>query len=96
MISPATIRSRVTEKMIKSKPVIALVKSSLPFFTCSALSPPVIIWMVAMSIITSEMAPAVPARNLRSETVKPLVSTLKHPSAVSTAVSPQSPFGLMA
>lgn len=96
MISPATIRRRVTEKMIKSKPVMALVKSSLPFLTCSALSPPVIIWIVAASMMTREIAPAVPARKVRSETVKPLVSTLKHPSAVSTAVSPQLPFGLIA
>lgn len=96
MISPATIRRRVTEKMIKRSPVTALVKSSLPFLTCSALSPPVIIWMVAASMITSEIAPAVPARKVRRETVKPLVSTLKHPRAVSTAVSPQLPFGLIA
>lgn len=75
---------------------MALVKSSLPFLTCSALSPPVIIWIVAASMITREIAPAVPARKVRSETVKPLVSTLKHPSAVSTAVSPQLPFGLIA
>lgn len=75
---------------------MALVKSSLPFLTASALSPPVIIWMVAMSMITSEMAPAVPARKVRRETVKPLVSTLKQPSAVSIACSPQLPLGSIA
>ncbi len=96
MISPAMMRSSVTEKIIKRSPVIALVKSSLPFFTASALSPPVMIWIVAISMITNEMAPAVPARKVRRETVKPLVSTLRQPSAVSIACSPQLPFGSMA
>lgn len=68
------ILRRVTEKMIKMRPVTAPVKSSLPFLTCSALSAPVMIWMVAISIITREMAPAVPARNVNREAVKPLVS----------------------
>lgn len=75
---------------------MALVKSSFPFLTCSALSPPVMIWMVAINIITNEMAPAVPARNWRSAMVKPLVSTLRHPRAVLIAVSPQLPFGSIA
>lgn len=43
MISPAMILKRATEKMMKRRPVIAPVKSSFPFLTCSALSPPVII-----------------------------------------------------
>ncbi len=74
---------RVTEKIIKNRPVMAPVNNSLPFLTCSALSPPVIIWMVAMSIITREIAPAIPARNPRSAAVKPLVSKGIQPSAVS-------------
>lgn len=74
----------------------ALVKSSLPFLTASALSPPVIIWIVAMSMITREIAPAVPARNWRRVIVKPFVSTLKQPSAVLMAVSPQLPLGSIA
>lgn len=96
MISPATIRRRVTEKIMKRRPVMALVKSSLPFLTASALSPPVMIWTVATNMMTSEIAPAVPARNVRSSTVKPRVSTLKQPRAVSIAVAPQLPFGSMA
>lgn len=96
MISPATILRRVTEKIIKRRPVIALVNNSLPFFTCSALSPPVMIWIVAISIITRETAPATPARNWRSAIVNPLVSTLRQPRAVSIAVSPQLPLGSMA
>ena len=89
------MRRRVTEKIIKMRPVIALVNSSLPFLTCSALSPPVMIWIVATSIITSEIPPATPAKNLRRVMVKPLVSTLKQPRAVSMAVSPQLPLGLI-
>ena len=96
MISPATMRSRVTEKMIKRRPVIALVKSSLPFLTASALSPPVMIWIVAISINTREIAPAVPAKNVKSSTVNPFVSTLKQPRAVSMAVAPQLPLGSIA
>ncbi len=83
MISPAIILSKVTEKMIKSRPVTAPVKSSLPFLTLSALSPPDMIWIVAISMMTREMAPAMPARNPRSWEVKPLGSTFIHPKAVS-------------
>ena len=90
------MRKSVTEKMINRSPVTALVKSSLPFLTASALSPPVMIWTVAMSMITKEIAPAVPARKVRSETVKPRVSTLRHPRAVSMACSPQLPLGSIA
>lgn len=75
---------------------MALVKSSLPFLTASALSPPVMIWIVATSMMTSEMAPAVPAKKVRRETVKPRVSTLRQPRAVSMAVVPQFPLGSMA
>jgi len=79
------ILSRVTEKMIKSSPVMAPVNSSLPFLTCSALSPPVMIWMVAISIIMREMAPAVPARKVSKAEVKPSVLTGIQPRAVSIA-----------
>lgn len=65
MISPAMILRRVTEKMIKRRPVTAPVKSSLPFLTCSALLPPVMIWMVAANMTTRAMAPAVPARKVK-------------------------------
>ena len=82
MISPAIIFSRVTEKMIKRRPVIAPVKSSLPFFTCSALSAPVMIWMVAISIMTSEMAPAIPARKVRRAELKPAVEVGMQPRPV--------------
>lgn len=44
-------------------------------------------------MITSEIAPAVPAKNLRRAMVKPLVSTGRQPKAVSIAVVPQLPFG---
>lgn len=74
MISPAMIFRRVTEKMIKRRPVTAAVKSSLPFLTASALSPPVMIWKVAISMTTKAMAPAVPARKVSRAEVKPLVS----------------------
>lgn len=47
-------------------------------------------------MITKEMAPAVPARKVRSETVKPFVSTLRQPRAVSIACSPQLPLGSIA
>ena len=87
------ILSRVTEKIIKRSPVTAPVNNSLPFLTCSALSPPVMIWIVAASMITSEIAPAVPARKVRRASVKPLVLTGIHPSAVSIAWSPQVPVG---
>lgn len=83
MISPAIILSKVTEKMIKSKPVTAPVKSSLPFLTLSVLSPPDMIWIVAISMITREMAPAMPARKPSNCEVKPLGSTFKQPRAVS-------------
>ena len=82
------ILRRVTEKMIKRRPVMAPVKSSLPFFTCSALSPPVMIWTVAASMTTSEIAPAVPARKVRREEVKPVVSKGIQPRAVSIPVPP--------
>lgn len=74
MISPAMILRSVTEKIMKSSPVTAPPKSSLPFLTASALSPPVMIWMVAISIIMSEIAPAVPARKVKRAEVNPLVS----------------------
>ena len=82
MISPAMILRRVTEKMIKRRPVIAPVKSSLPFLTCSALLPPVIIWIVAISMITREMAPAVLARKVRRVEVKPEVEVERQPKPV--------------
>ena len=88
MISPAMILRRVTEKIIKTRPVMAPVKSSLPFFTCSALSPPVMIWTVAASMTTSEIAPAMPARKVRREEVKPVVSKGIQPRAVSIPVPP--------
>lgn len=78
---------------MKSSPVIAPVNNSLPFLTCSALSPPVIIWIVATSMMTSEIAPAVPARKVSSADVKPDVLTGRQPSAVSIASSPQLPVG---
>lgn len=90
------ILSRVTEKIIKRSPVTAPVNNSLPFLTCSALSPPVIIWIVAASMMTSEIAPAVPARKVSRAEVKPVVLTGMHPSAVSIAWSPQVPVGLKA
>jgi len=89
------ILRRVTEKIINNNPVTAPVKSSLPFLTCSALSPPVMIWMVAINITTRAMAPAVPARKVRRAEVKPLVSYGIQPRAVSIAPSPQSPVGYM-
>lgn len=49
-----------------------------------------------MSMITREIAPAVPARKVRREMVKPRVSTLKQPNAVSMAVGPQLPLGSIA
>lgn len=73
--------------------MIAPVNSSLPFLTCSALSPPVMIWTVATSMMTREMAPAVPARKVRSAEVNPEVLTGKQPRAVSIALSPQPPVG---
>ncbi len=85
MISPATILRRVTEKIINRRPVIAPVNSSLPFLTCSALSPPVMIWIVAASMMTRAIAPAVPARKVRSAEVNPLVLTGMQPRAVSMA-----------
>ena len=88
MISPAMILSRVTEKIMKSRPVMAPVNNSLPFLTCSALSPPVMIWIVAMSMMISEMAPAVPARKVNKASVKPLVLTGMQPRAVSIPVPP--------
>lgn len=78
---------------MNNNPVIAPVNNSLPFLTLSALSPPVIIWIVAISIITSAIAPAVPARNPNNVDVKSPVWTLRQPSAVSIAVSPQLPVG---
>ena len=93
MISPAIILSKVTEKIIKSRPVTAPVKSSLPFLTLSALSPPDMIWMVAISIMTREMAPAIPARNPSSCEVKPLGSTFRHPRAVLICLSLQPTVG---
>lgn len=87
------ILSKVTEKMIKRRPVMAPVKSSLPFLTCSALSPPVMIWIVAKSIMTREIAPAVPARKPRRVEVNPVVLTDKQPRAVSIASAPQEPVG---
>lgn len=83
MISPAIILSKVTEKIIKSSPVTAPVNNSLPFLTLSALSPPDMIWIVAISMMTREIAPAMPARNPRSCDVKPLGSTFRQPKAVS-------------
>lgn len=88
MISPAMILRRVTEKIIKTRPVMAPVKSSLPFLTCSALSPPVMIWTVAASMMTREMAPAVPARKPRRVEVKPVVSKGIQPRAVSIPLPP--------
>lgn len=82
MISPAIILSKVTENTIKSKPVIAPVNNSLPFLTCSALSPPVMIWMVAASMMTREMAPAIPARKVRRAAVKPVVEVGIQPRPV--------------
>lgn len=76
------MRKRVTEKIIKRRPVMAPVKSSLPFLTCSALSPPVMIWMVATSMITRETAPAVPARKTKREEVKPEVEVEMQPRPV--------------
>lgn len=67
---------------MKRSPVIAPVKSSLPFLTCSALSPPVIIWMVATNIIRSEITPAVPARNVRRALENPAVEVGMQPSPV--------------
>lgn len=74
MISPAIIRKRVTEKIIKNKPVIPPVKSSLPFLTCSGLAPPVIIMMVAKSMTKRAIRPTTPTRKPRREEVNPLVS----------------------
>ena len=82
MISPAIILRRVTEKIINNSPVMAPVKSSLPFLTCSALSPPVMIWIVAINIITRDMAPAVPARNVSKAEVKPEVEVGMQPRPV--------------
>ncbi len=48
---------------------------------------------MAASIITSEMAPAVPARKVKSAEVNPEVLTGRQPRAVSIAWSPQSPVG---
>ena len=93
IIPPATICKSVTEKIIKRRPVMAPVNSSLPFLTCSALSPPVMIWTVATNMITREIAPAVPARKVRRAEVKPEVLTGRQPSAVSMAWSPQLPVG---
>lgn len=67
---------------MKRSPVMAPVKSSLPFLTCSALSPPVMIWTVAISMITSEIAPAVPAKNAKSAEVKPDVEVEMQPRPV--------------
>ncbi len=93
MISPAIILSKVTENRIERTPVMAPVKSSLPFLTCSALSPPVMICTVAISMMMSEMPPAMPAKNDSRAVVKPLVVTLRQPRAVSMAVAPQLPVG---
>lgn len=79
---PATICSKVTEKIIKRSPVIAPVNNSLPFLTCSALSPPVIIWMVATSIKTNEIAPASPAKKVSNADVKPFVEVEIQPRPV--------------
>lgn len=84
MISPAIIRRRVTEKTIKKSPDMPPVKSSLPFFTCSGLAPPVMIMTVATSITMRANSPTVPARNPRREEVKPLVSYGMQPRAVLT------------
>jgi len=43
--------------------------------------------------MTREIAPAVPARKVSRAEVKPVVLTGKQPSAVSIALSPQSPVG---
>lgn len=88
MISPAMILRRVTEKIIKMRPVTAPVKSSLPFLTCSALSPPVMIWMVAANMMTREMAPEMPARKVRIWAVKPWVSNFIQPRPVWIPLSP--------
>lgn len=82
MISPATIRKMVTEKMMKSSPATAPVNSSLPFLTCSALSPPVMIWNTAISMMMSEIPPARPTKNLRRATEKPAVEVGIQPRPV--------------
>ena len=61
---------------------MAPVKSSLPFLTCSALSPPVMIWIVAVNMMISEMAPAVPAKKVRRAEVKPEVEVEMQPKPV--------------
>lgn len=82
MISPATIRRIDTEKIINKSPVIAPVNNSLPFLTCSALLPPVIIWIVAMSIMMMEIPPAKPVRKVRRAEENPAVEVGIQPRPV--------------
>ena len=65
--------------------MIAPVKSSFPFWTCSALPPAVMIWIVPASMIASEIAPLIPAAKVRRALVSAPSLDLNgmHPRAVS-------------
>lgn len=75
----------MTEKTINSNPTMAPVNNSLPFWTCSALPPAVIIWMVPASITARAIAPLIPAAKVRRAWVRApsLDSYGRQPRAVS-------------
>ena len=65
---------RITaEKMMKRSPMMAEVKISLPFLTCSGLEPPVTMRMEAIIMMTRAAKPARPIAYLMMVKVKSLV-----------------------
>lgn len=87
MISPAKVRRRVTEKIIKKRPTMAAVKSSRPLRDFSISPEAVMIWTVPVSMTAREISPLIPMRKVRRVEVR-LSPYEIQPRAVSSELGP--------